>query len=206
MQASEIAATFRPWKRGREGDRRSSIRLSKQEQTTAAFTPPASSFPSPLFAILINSLQVFSQRDIADYFTRGCWPVQNRSRSPRLLPRSSPGTDLSSLSSSVEGTREEDRVFEIIGGANNDLGLERIRSGGGIFNRSIRIVTRVTFSKDWRATSKETVGSVEGVHGESGGLMEQHAKLRPISGETAIMINWNGWVDVLQLVLRGGAF
>lgn len=87
MQASEIAATFRPWKRGREGDRRSSIRLSKQEQTTAAFTPPASSFPSPLFAILINSLQVFSQRDIADYFTRGCWPVQNRSRSPRLLPR-----------------------------------------------------------------------------------------------------------------------
>lgn len=124
--------------RGNEGereivDRRSSIRLSKQEQTTAAFTPPASSFPSPLFAILINSLQVFSQRDIADYFTRGCWPVQNRSRSPRLLPRSSPGTDLSSLSSSVEGTREEDRVFEIIGGANNDLGLERIRFGRGDF-------------------------------------------------------------------------
>lgn len=47
------------------------------------------------------------------------------------------------------------------------------------------------------------VGSVEGVHGESA-VMEQHAKLRPISGETAIMINWNCWVDVLQLVVRGG--
>lgn len=49
------------------------------------------------------------------------------------------------------------------------------------------------------------VGSVEGVHGESA-VMEQHAKLRPISGETAIMINWNCWVDVLQLVVRGGFF
>lgn len=104
----------------------------------------------------------------------------------------------------MERTREEeeDRVFEIIGGPTTISASRGF--DGGIFNWSIRIVTRVTFSKDWRATSEETVGSVEGVHGESA-VMEQHAKLRPISGETAIMINWNRWVDVLQLVLRGGA-
>lgn len=131
--------------------------------------------------------------------------ARSKSISIPSTPRSSPGTDLFTFFFRGKNTRRRRRRSRVRNyrRANNSISASR-GFDGGIFNWSIRIVTRVTFSKDWRATSEETVGSVEGVHGESA-VMEQHAKLRPISGETAIMINWNRWVDVLQLVLRGGA-
>lgn len=81
--------------------------------------------------LLINSLQVFSRRDIAYYFrvfeVVGPFKIDLFSSLP---------PQIFSLSSSVEErTREEeeeDRVFEIVRRANNDLGFERIRGGFSI--------------------------------------------------------------------------
>lgn len=85
--------------------------------------------------LLINSLQVFSRRDIAYYFrvfeVVGPFKIDLDPLVSSLPPQ------IFSLSSSVEErTREEeeeeDRVFEIVRRANNDLGFERIRGGFSI--------------------------------------------------------------------------
>lgn len=81
----------------------------------------------------------------------------------------------------------------MIGGPTTNLGFEAMdgRTGGrGIFNWSIRIVTRVTFSPKIGATSKETVGSVEGVHGESDGTT---------TCKIAAYLRWNCNYDKLEL-------
>lgn len=81
--------------------------------------------------------------------------ARSKSISIPSTPRSSPGTDLFTFFFRGKNTRRRRRSrVRNYRRANNSISASR-GFDGGIFNWSIRIVTRVTFSKDWRATSEE---------------------------------------------------